>query len=171
MRSSGIKVPSCRAFSTFRSIKSSFPEAASAFICLSQSSSGKAGCSSAINSQYSSGESLAMASSLGKGVSFNHGWRGWLGKNRYPRNTRITRIKRICTKKNLGVFSRVSWATESSASSACSVVKRDTPTSKYRRTMHQTEAGGFLHRLREVLRCGIRSRRAFHVPLRNASQL
>src|SRR6266705_4911920 len=62
MRSSGVKVPPRRAFSTFRSIKSSFPEATSAFICLSQSSSGKAGRSSAINSQYSSGESLAMAS-------------------------------------------------------------------------------------------------------------
>ena len=45
-----------------RFISSNFPAAASALICLSHSSSGSRGYKSAINSQYSSGESLAMAS-------------------------------------------------------------------------------------------------------------
>ena len=59
--SRGSRVPSRRAVSICRSTKSSFPDAASAFICKSHSSSAN-GCRSAINSQYSCGERCAMAS-------------------------------------------------------------------------------------------------------------
>jgi hypothetical protein len=62
MRSSESHRPALKSFSARRFISSNLPAAASAFICLSHSSSGRGGCSSAINSQYSSGESLAMAS-------------------------------------------------------------------------------------------------------------
>src|SRR5206468_7019604 len=54
-----------------RFISSSFPAAASAFICLSHSSSGSRGYSSAINSQYSCGESLAMAALISATVDMN----------------------------------------------------------------------------------------------------
>jgi hypothetical protein len=56
-------------------MKSSLPAAASAFICLSQSSSGSRGYSSVINSQYSSGESLAMASLISAIVDMAKGYR------------------------------------------------------------------------------------------------
>lgn len=60
--SSGINVSSRLACSISRSMKSSLPASASAFICSSHSSSSSGGLSAAINSQYSSGDSLAMAS-------------------------------------------------------------------------------------------------------------
>lgn len=61
MRSSGSQRPALKAASARTFMASNFPAAKSAFICLSHSSSGK-GFSSAINSQYSRGESWAMAS-------------------------------------------------------------------------------------------------------------
>ena len=58
---SSVSPASCSS-SARRFISSNLPAAASAFICLSHSSSGRRGRNSAINSQYSRGESLAMAS-------------------------------------------------------------------------------------------------------------
>src|SRR6266404_534033 len=71
---SSVSPASCSA-SARRFISSNLPAAASAFICLSHSSSGRRGYKSAINSQYSRGESLAIASLISATVDIEKHYR------------------------------------------------------------------------------------------------